>query len=439
MVFFAGTGADALTVGELRGSDVGTLELSLGTQETVVGTIEVTETQGTGSNAGTVTRTVPRVTTVDDNAADRVIVLGSGLADEYTLNTEAPDVDTGFYRKVRASRRVAGQSTYSYELIVGGSLRIEGDVLRFETGDGADRIDAASLGAVQTVQVGSPAQTLTIRGRDLIALELVTGAGNDTIVGSPFADLLEGGTGSDRYTGGDGLDRFVDTSTAPTDIDVLVEQFDRDMGLFDNTFIVGNVLADGGGPFGLTPPVTQAYLEAEFKVDDPDLRFGSRGDRWTAASVVEDLRFIFEEAELLGGEGRNVMVVGDADGFVTVGATARQVAPWTGPGDPRQRRQHRQHVPRVLRAHASSAGTARGSASGTPPAPTCSSCSAPTAPTASGSTPRAAAPTAPGSSPSERSAPTARTVATRSSTAASSWCRSTCSAAPTPCSPTTRP
>ena len=24
------------------------------------------------------------------------------------------------------------------------------------------------------------------------------------------------------------------------------------------------------------------------------------------------------------------MVVGDADGFVTVGATARQVAPWTG-------------------------------------------------------------------------------------------------------------
>ena len=67
------------------------------------------------------------MTTVDDNAADRVIVLGSGLADEYTLNTEAPDVDTGFYRKIRASRRVLGQSTYAYELIVGGSLRAEGE------------------------------------------------------------------------------------------------------------------------------------------------------------------------------------------------------------------------------------------------------------------------------------------------------------------------
>ena len=29
-------------------------------------------------------------------------------------------------------------------------------------------------------------------------------------------------------------------------------------------------------------------------------------------------------------DGRNVMVVGDADGFINVGGALRQVAPWTG-------------------------------------------------------------------------------------------------------------
>ncbi len=331
VVFFAGTGADVLTVGELRGSGVATLELGLGTVETRTGTVTVTEIVPNGSGTGTVTvtREIPRVTTVDDNVADSVLVRGSGLDDEYTLNTEEPDVVTGFYRKVRVSRRVSGDSSYSYELILAGSRLVEGDVVRFEAGDGNDRLDAAALGAVQTVRVGTPSVDVTIRGRALIAVEFVTGAGNDTLMGSPFADLLDGGTGSDRYTGGEGRDRFFDDSPA-TDVDVLIEQFDRDMGLFDNTFVVGTVLADSGGPFGLRPPVTQAFLEAEFKVDDPDLRFDSSGDRWTGTSVVEDLRFIFEEAELRGGGRRNVMVVGDADGFINVGGALRQVAPWTG-------------------------------------------------------------------------------------------------------------
>src|SRR4029079_17168003 len=102
------------------------------------------------------------------------------------------------------------------------------------------------------------------------------------------------------------------------------------MGLFDDTFVVGHVLADDGTAFGLRPPWTQQYLEEEFKTDDPDLRFPSKGDRWDGLSIVEDLKFIFEEAELRGGTGRNVMVVGDADGRIRVGDGTRTVAEWTG-------------------------------------------------------------------------------------------------------------
>ncbi|HTH04260.1 MAG TPA: hypothetical protein VL916_00265, partial [Ilumatobacteraceae bacterium] len=160
-------------------------------------------------------------------------------------------------------------------------------------------------------------------------LQVTTGDGNDVLIGSAWNDRLDGGTGSDRYTGGDGLDTFFDSS-GPDDIDVLVEAFNRDMGLFDDTFVVGNVLADDGTAFGLRAPWTQQQLEEEFKVDDPDLRFPSKGDRWNGLSIVEDLKFIFEEAELRGGTGRNVMVVGDADGRIRVGSGIRNVAAWTG-------------------------------------------------------------------------------------------------------------
>ncbi len=85
-----------------------------------------------------------------------------------------------------------------------------------------------------------------------------------------------------------------------------------------------------GGAFGLTPPITEAELKAEFLVDDPDLRFPYVGDYWTLSTIVEDLKFIFEQAELSGGDGRNVIVVGDSDGQIRVGGAIRNVQPWTG-------------------------------------------------------------------------------------------------------------
>ena len=385
VVFFAGNGTDLLRVNDIRDSGVGVLEVDLGG---------------------------------DDFAPDQVVVQGSTGNDNFTLNTDTPNLDERTYDKIRTTAKINGSSATTYSLIVGGTNRDHGDVLRFETGDGNDTVDAGALGGAQTISTGMPAVQTTVHGSDLIELQFVTGAGNDRLIGSPWNDLLDGGTGSDRYTGGDGLDTFFDDSPA-SDVDVLVESFDRDMGLFDDTFTLGSVTSPTGGPFGLTPPITEAELKAEFLVDDPDLRFPYVGDYWTLSTIVEDLKFIFEEAELTGGDGRNVMVVGDSDGVIRVGGAIRNVQAWTG-----RRRSTTVTTPRTRSPSTTSsppwAGTAPASASVTAPATTCCSCSAPTAPTGSRSTPRATVPTAPASSRRGRSTPTAPIAVTRSSIAASS-------------------
>ncbi len=301
VTLFASGGPDLLTVDDLGQSGVQTLRLDLGG---------------------------------DDGAADRVELYGSDTNDTFTLAADGPNFDTRSYDGVRVSAQTGNAP---YAVAVTGSNRSHGDVLRIETGVdrlpsesigvGNDRVDASGLGAEQTAKVGGV--DVLVRGADRLALQILTGQGDDVLIGSPFNDLLDGGTGSDRYTGGDGLDTFFDASPVG-DVDVLIETFDRDMGLFDDTFVVGNVLADDGTAFGLRDPWTQQQLEEEFKVDDPNLRFPSKADRWSGLSIVEDLKFIFEQAELRGGSGRNVLVVGDADGQIRVGGATRLVAAWTG-------------------------------------------------------------------------------------------------------------
>ncbi|HEY3484830.1 MAG TPA: calcium-binding protein, partial [Ilumatobacteraceae bacterium] len=214
VVFFAGGGADVLRVAEMRNSGVGTLEVDLGG---------------------------------NDNAGDRVsVTTANGLDDIFSFTSEAADLGTRTFQKVGVTRTVASTTpdaaSYRYMLLVAGARRGNLDTLRIESGDGNDRIDAASLGGEQTVETDTG--DVTIHGTDLIALQFVTGAGNDVLVGSPWNDVLAGGRGNDRYTGGDGLDVFCDahtytsadidnfgTSCAPgdaADIDTLVEQFDRD-------------------------------------------------------------------------------------------------------------------------------------------------------------------------------------------------------------------
>ena len=77
-------------------------------------------------------------------------------------------------------------------------------------------------------------------------------------------------------------------------------------------------------------PDLEETLVAEIKADDPDFTFRNTGDHFTADATVEDIKGIFEEAVLRGGDTKNVMVVGDRDGEVFIGSNVRQVGDWTG-------------------------------------------------------------------------------------------------------------
>ena len=75
---------------------------------------------------------------------------------------------------------------------------------------------------------------------------------------------------------------------------------------------------------------SQAELGETFKEDNPTMQLPDVGDRFAAGAVVEDLKGIFEEAQITGGDSRNIIVVGDSDGHITVGGVQLNVQSWTG-------------------------------------------------------------------------------------------------------------
>ena len=89
-----------------------------------------------------------------------------------------------------------------------------------------------------------------------------------------------------------------------------------------------------GGTIGNS--ATSDELAQTFHEDDPSMRLPDTGDRYasggTAATraIVEQIKGIFEEARITGGEGRNILVVGDADGRISVDAVQYNVDPFSG-------------------------------------------------------------------------------------------------------------
>ncbi|HEX4527586.1 MAG TPA: hypothetical protein VH108_12695 [Gaiellaceae bacterium] len=75
---------------------------------------------------------------------------------------------------------------------------------------------------------------------------------------------------------------------------------------------------------------TQAELQATFNEDNPTMRLQDTGDRYAAGATVENLKGIFENAVINGGEARNIIVVGDGDGKISVGGAVVNVTPWSG-------------------------------------------------------------------------------------------------------------
>src|SRR5262249_41651410 len=149
---------------------------------------------------------------------------------------------------------------------------------------GADTIDAHGVTSdviALDLRGDSGADTpVGLRGTD----------GNDTLVGSPFADILDGGVGDDTFTGREGLDIFRDAGGRNT----LKETFDRDMGLFDNLFVVGQAT-------NASNPPTAGTVSGGFTNDYGSPLGPVTGDAWAAGAVAEDLGGLFQTAILTGG------------------------------------------------------------------------------------------------------------------------------------------
>ena len=185
--------------------------------------------------------TIDRVDELNLNTIE--IDVGTGARDTITINGTShnsitgvdtftlSDTDDGLQVATTWSGRAG---TVNVEII--NSVRGQGDKLIINSGD--EDADAAESDDGDTIN----ASALT---KDLLAIEINAGEGDDVVVGSPFNDRIDTSLGADTVTGGSGLDLFFDNS--PSDeIDTLIEQFDDDMGLFNNTFIVGTLLNTTG-------------------------------------------------------------------------------------------------------------------------------------------------------------------------------------------------
>ncbi|WP_413431152.1 beta-propeller fold lactonase family protein [Crateriforma spongiae] len=143
-----------------------------------------------------------------DSSADVLTIFGTGGGD--TITVLSNDVT------------VYGTIENSVAFSVANSSRTGGDRLVIETLEGHDRVEASGVEA------------------DRLTLDLRTGEGNDTLIGSPFDDRLNSGPGDDLVSGGFGSDAFLDVSG----VDTLVEGHDGNFVLTDDTLTMIRVRTD---------------------------------------------------------------------------------------------------------------------------------------------------------------------------------------------------
>ena len=323
-------GADSVHITHPSGYDLGIVTSHGSLTATGIHTLDL----NTGGGADTVTvdnmqdSSVTAMTIdvgANDHAADAVILNGSNTGDHFTLSGNDPN--TG----VQVVHTVNADPTWIEQIYVQHTVRSDGDTLRINGGNGADTIDASLLGTASTSSIPSTSPV------DLVALTEFGGAGDDRLIGSPFNDVIDGGTSDsagDTMTGGFGLDVFM--SENPTAVDTLVETQNTDLGLYGNTFITGVVLANSGNqPYaqnaGNYLSETDLANTMQNTTNPSDvLRQPGYAERWAAGATVENIQGIFSTAVLTGGAGNNTMVVNAVDQQITIGGNARTVTTWNG-------------------------------------------------------------------------------------------------------------
>ena len=171
-------GADQVTINPLAGTGVSLVVVNAGQIVTPTGQFELVHDE---DNPNGLTKR-PIVTIAPDNAADLITVNGSGIADNFTISAVDPVNDR------MTDVRVVHVGDAS--VLITKQVRNEGDRLVVDGKGLNDRIDASALGGDGTPTVFP----------DLIAVTLKGDTGDDVLIGSPFNDTLDGGTGSDRFT-----------------------------------------------------------------------------------------------------------------------------------------------------------------------------------------------------------------------------------------------
>ena len=225
-----GSGNDELTVNDLDGSTVSTLNVDFGTTETI--TREILN-EGTDDEEEFLVRNVET-----DSETDILNLFGSAADDVFTVETTT----TGLL--IQQSERVGGTNRNILNLSVFNPGAAE-DRLNIDTGDGDDVIDASAVSR-----------------NDLTAIGMTAGNHDDTVVGSPFIDDIDSGFGDDRVSGGGGVDLFRDEGG----FDRLFEARDvnftlSDVSLVSETLDAGEAVEQPDGSFKVTRNVTGTETE----------------------------------------------------------------------------------------------------------------------------------------------------------------------------------
>ena len=299
IVLYANEGADNITVEDLTQADLTKLQIEAGKVVTATGTT-------TQENEDGELEEVTTYSYANDGALDMITVYGSSIADSFILTPEGPTSEGVITPQFTRARVTHTRSSNGYDLEIAQTVRAEGDRLTIISQDGDDLVDASLLSTSQTMTLDG--NSVEVVAPDMLVIDIQTGNGSDVLIGTAYQDYLAGGEGSDTYTGADGKDFFSDVDSDGNDYDTLIETFNRDVTLTDSTLTVGTILSDTGGQFVTGDPVTQEELEEAVKQDNPDYAMGNSGDRYAADATHENLDYIFEEAQISGGDSKNVLV-----------------------------------------------------------------------------------------------------------------------------------
>ncbi|MEI6724103.1 MAG: hypothetical protein WCO67_25355, partial [Betaproteobacteria bacterium] len=202
----------------------------------------------------------------------------------FSGNDQADDVIT--LNGGQSTSAYGDHSSYDDTFMVttlGGAVRVaeaSGPTFTFTNGLLKTATDPRTLSVSGTEPVFSSVDRLVIRGgagndilsgegvvQDLMALHFIGGGGADQLTGSAYADVLDGGLGDDTFRGYTGVDLFYDAGGS----DTLFEVFDKDMSLYGNTFVAGQIVGDTGGTFSRQSKVAEQAANTAAQANNASL------------------------------------------------------------------------------------------------------------------------------------------------------------------------